>query len=585
MPGLERPADHVSGLPLIGRVHDVPVNASWLKFYEWSKKYGPIYRMEIFGTVHVWISSEAIARELLSKRGAIYSDRPLIPNLPDNRTSGDYLALLGRTETWKRQRKLCNHLMHVSAMASLYSYPTHERDRFLYHMYRDPGNYLEWIEQFTSRTVSRLSWGTPRPAQVLRHTTFGLLETISPSGALPNVVSFLRHLPAALSPWKKKERARHALEDRLFHANVGFVAQRLVAGSARPSFIRTFLETKSSADTRERARWGDQDEAMHVVGLMAIAGALTIGSPIQSYLLAMCHYPEWQKALQDQLDEELGDRCPQWEDRERLPLLRAVVKEVIRWRPPVPTGIPHAVEQDDVYNGYFIPAGATIHALEWGITRDETMYPDAETFNPARWLDPAYPTYREPLTQHPNLSGFSQFGFGRRTCQGIPVVEQDLFLTMGGLAWAFTIRKKRDPVTGTEIPVHWNDYTPLLIAKPARFPFDAVPRSPDRIDRMREMYDAARDPPGADADLDLTQFQPDLGSRVFGDLGADADADNAEIKERLWAELAADDSPSSVLTPQSDSAEDGDLEAGTWGRVVSKVAAMMARVPGAWIFD
>lgn len=28
-------------------------------------------------------------------------------------------------------------------------------------------------------------------------------------------------------------------------------------------------------------------------------------------------------------------------------------------------GIPHAIEKDDVYNGYLIPAGATIHALEW----------------------------------------------------------------------------------------------------------------------------------------------------------------------------------------------------------------------------
>jgi hypothetical protein len=28
-------------------------------------------------------------------------------------------------------------------------------------------------------------------------------------------------------------------------------------------------------------------------------------------------------------------------------------------------GIPHCLEQDDVYDGYFIPAGATIHALEW----------------------------------------------------------------------------------------------------------------------------------------------------------------------------------------------------------------------------
>ncbi|KAK3368618.1 cytochrome P450 [Podospora didyma] len=492
-PGIQ-PLPGPMNLPFIGRVHDIPAKASWLKFYEWSKEYGPIYQTKMFGSTHVWISSEQIAHDLLSKRALIYSDRPMIPNLPDNRTSGDYLALLGRTETWKRQRKLCSHLMHTSALASLHDYPHRERNRFLYLMYRDPSKYLEWIEQFTSRTVSRLSWGTTHPAQMLRHTTFGLLETISPSGALPNIVSFLRHVPACLSPWKKKENARHALEDRLFRANVGFVGQQMAAHRAEPSFIKTFLETKQSTDEKERTKWGDMDEAMHVVGLMAIAGALTIGSPIQSYLLAMCHYPEWQRKLQSEIDTVLGGQCPTWEDREKLPMLRAVVKEVIRWRPPVPTGIPHAVEKDDIYNGYLIPAGATIHALEWGITRDESMYPDAETFNPLRWLDPAYPTFREPLTQYPNLNGFSQFGFGRRTCQGIPIVEQDLFLTMGGLAWAFDVRKKRDPITGTEIPVHWNDYTPLLIAKPCRFDFDAIPRSEAKLHQMRAMYDgAARD--------------------------------------------------------------------------------------------
>ncbi|KAK4238052.1 hypothetical protein C8A03DRAFT_33953 [Achaetomium macrosporum] len=521
-PGV-RPLPGPWGIPYIGRVHDVPATAPWIKFYEWGKKYGPIYQTKIFGTVHVWISSEKVAHELLSKRAAIYSDRPLIPGLPDNRTSGDYLALLGRTETWKRQRKLCNHLMHTSSLDSLHSYPTRERDRFLYLMYHDASQYLEWIEQFTSRTIARLSWGTPRPSQVLRHTTFGLLESISPAGALPNLIGFLRHVPAAISPWKKKEGRRHALEDRLFRANVGFAEHSLAKGWPLPSFMRTFLESKQSPDERERTRWGEQDEAMHVVGLMAIAGALTIGSPIQSYLLAMCHYPEWQRRLQDEIDGVLQGRCPQWEDRERLPLLRAVVKEVIRWRPPVPTGIPHAVEKNDVYNGYFIPAGATIHALEWAITRDETTYPEPETFNPDRWLDPMYPTYREPLTHYPNLAGFSQFGFGRRTCQGIPVVEQDLFLTMGGLAWAFDIRKQRDPRTGNEKPVHWLDYTPLLIAKPVQFPFDAVPRSDDKVARMRAMFEAAREAPvGHDQDptwlMDISQFEKDLGAqRIYKD--------------------------------------------------------------------
>lgn len=142
-------------------------------------------------------------------------------------------------------------------------------------------------------------------------------------------------------------------------------------------------------------------------------------------------------------------------------------------------------------------------------------------------MDPSFPTYREPLTQYPNLNGFSQFGFGRRTCQGIPVVEQDLFLTMGGLAWAFDIRKKRDRVTGEEQPVHWNDYTPLLIAKPARFPFDALPRSREKVVRMREMYEAARDQPGLDTGMDISPFRRDLGDRIYVDDVADREVDSS----------------------------------------------------------
>jgi hypothetical protein len=100
----------------------------------------------------------------------------------------------------------------------------------------------------------------------------------------------------------------------------------------------------------------------------------------------------------------------------------------------------------------------------------------------------------------------------------VPVVEQDLFLTMGGMAWAFDIRKKRDPATGAELPVHWNEYTPLLIAKPARFPFDAVPRSPDKVARIREMHKAATDRPGGeDGEMDISQFGPDLGEQIYFD--------------------------------------------------------------------
>lgn len=74
---------------------------------------------------------------------------------------------------------------------------------------------------------------------------------------------------------------------------------------------------------------------------MAIAGALTIASPLQSYILAMVHHPVWQTKMQEEIERVCGERCPEWEDREHLPVVRSVVKEILRWRPPVPTGKPY----------------------------------------------------------------------------------------------------------------------------------------------------------------------------------------------------------------------------------------------------
>lgn len=85
------------GLPLIGSVHELPEELSWIKFHEWGLKYGPIYQCNLAGQNHVWISTDAIARDLLSKKAAIYSDRPHIPALiADNRDSGQYLPLMSK---------------------------------------------------------------------------------------------------------------------------------------------------------------------------------------------------------------------------------------------------------------------------------------------------------------------------------------------------------------------------------------------------------------------------------------------------------------------------------------------------------
>jgi hypothetical protein len=85
------------GYPIIGSVPDVPEKNGFIKFADWGKEYGPIYQVNLAGSNHVWISSDEISRDLLAKKGAIYSDRPHIPALlSDNRTSAQYLPLLSK---------------------------------------------------------------------------------------------------------------------------------------------------------------------------------------------------------------------------------------------------------------------------------------------------------------------------------------------------------------------------------------------------------------------------------------------------------------------------------------------------------
>jgi len=97
--------------------------------------------------------------------------------------------------------------------------------------------------------------------------------------------------------------------------------------------------------------------------------------------------PEVMKKGQEELDRVVGrERLPDFSDRENLPYIDALVKELLRWNPPTPIAVPNRAMQDDVYRGYFIPAGATVIQNVWAIFRDPNIYPDPEAFNPDRFL-------------------------------------------------------------------------------------------------------------------------------------------------------------------------------------------------------
>ncbi|KAF2273694.1 cytochrome P450 [Westerdykella ornata] len=433
------------GWPLIGSVLDVPEKNAFIKFADWGKEYGDIYQVKLLRQNHVWISSSKIARELLLKKRHLYSDRPHIPALlADNRTSAKYLPLLSVNAAWDRQRKFTASIMLESKRAHFQLYPELESIRMLSELLDAPERYNHALESYVARVTCRLAWGRSEASEELKQRARELLISVSPTGHLGNKLPFIMKLPDFLSPPKAWERRRALTERAWFVMMEEQVRQDLQDNKAPPSWMRTYL-----ASDKWRQLVSYAEEGAYMVGMNGIAGALTIAAPMQTFCLAMLHHPQYLSKLHEELDRICGHRLPRAEDRPHLPYLRACIRECFRWRPAVPTGIPHYLSEDDEYNGYHIPKGSVMHALEWAISREKTMFKegeDPEAFNPDRWVDPTSPCYKDDLTKFPTIMSATQFGFGDRICQGQQVTDDDLLVGLGSLAWLFNIK----PIPGKE---------------------------------------------------------------------------------------------------------------------------------------
>lgn len=98
---------------------------------------------------------------------------------------------------------------------------------------------------------------------------------------------------------------------------------------------------------------------------------------------------------------------------------------------------------------------------------DKETYPDGQLFNPARWLEPGYPTYKEPLSVYPNCHSFPAFGYGRRACPGVEFAERTLVIMTAKIAWTVNIGWPLDK-DGNEIR-ETLEYEAVPAPRPMRF--------------------------------------------------------------------------------------------------------------------
>ena len=182
------------------------------------------------------------------------------------------------------------------------------------------------------------------------------------------------------------------------------------------------------------------------------AATETTANALLWWTLAMIAFPEVQRRAQAEIDAMVGrDRLPTFADAPRLPYVHAIIKEILRWRPPAPFGIPHTATNEDWYEGMYIPKGTACIANIWHCNHDRAVFgKDADEFRPERHLDENGELLPGPFET--NQAGHVTFGFGRRICVGKDLANESLFIYTVRIMWATKLERTRDE-NGLEEPL------------------------------------------------------------------------------------------------------------------------------------
>ncbi|KAI0654156.1 cytochrome P450 [Cubamyces menziesii] len=467
---------------LIGNLIDLPSGGhEWIQYAALARKYASdVLYFTVLGTPLLVINSFEAARELLDKRGAVYSDRPRLVMIKELMEWDWNVALMSYGKRFSAYRRAVQQEFQPTVIAQSYHQViVREIAAFLGRVLETPDSLVDHLKHMTGAIIMMVAYG--HQVKSVDDPFIAMNEAVRehaeehPGVALVDVFPILKYLPTWF-PGASFQRAAaigRELSIRMRVEPYNMVKARTESGNAIPCMATKLL---SQDPPLEEA--SNDEFVKNCCAVVYSAGADTTAAALRNFTLAMFVYPDVQRRAQEELDRVVGrDRLPTFQDQAKLPYVLKVMKESLRWRAMSPLGVPHATLEDDEFQGGYIPKAPSY------TTSPCTRNPDS--FNPDRYL----PTPEKPDGE-PDPAR-AAFGFGRRICPGRFFAEDSLFLTIASMLHVFTISHP-ESLSGNDAleGITWSSG---LVSHPSAFAVNFTPRfhsAPDVVRAAQTSRDA-----------------------------------------------------------------------------------------------
>ncbi|KAG6381871.1 cytochrome P450 [Boletus reticuloceps] len=396
-------------LPILGSALSVNAQEPWLTYTAWKAKYGDVMYVRLLDSDVIVLNSRSDAIELLDKRSQIYSDRPFLATLEPFGHS-NHVAFTRYGPHWRLCRRIIHQTFRAEAALAFRPMILRRARQIVVNIMDDPKGFSSYYVTYAAAVaMSAIYDYEPKTREDPMVEMIDDFSRASMWALTPEMAVLLKAFPFLLSvpewipglSWIRREASNaYSLGAKAMEAPYQWVQKRIVANEdiVADTMVFHHIQRMEKLDDSIRAEY---ETAIKHASMSAFHGN---SSTLMTFTLAMVKNPRIWKRAQAEIDAVVGmDRLPEFEDRQYLPYVDAIIRESLRWKPIVPMGVPHAVTSDDIYKGYYIPRGTAI-------SRDKNRYPDPEAFIPERFLD------SEGRLNQDDPADFV-FGFGRRIAQ------------------------------------------------------------------------------------------------------------------------------------------------------------------------